>query len=196
MDFLVCSRATSAAMVAPDNPELDERHWSYMDAYADALTARGPTLGVDRCTWTGSIHVVDLPGPDAAREFVDGEPYHQAGAYERHFIWRFTNVLGRTMWEFAGAPGELRFFVLAHAAPDRPNHPDAVPLADIDQHVREGLIVYGRLHDPYGVAPAGVALAVQVPTRQALDTLLGDGLAWLGSYGDIEVHDWEFGGRR
>jgi uncharacterized protein len=194
MDFLVLSRATPAALDAEDDPELDERHWSYMDAFTAAMTARGPTLGPDRRTWTGSIHVVDLPSPDAAREFVDREPHHRAGAYQQHVIWRFGNLLGRTMWQFHGVVDEPRFFVLAHAAPHQPMHPR--PLASVEQHVRQRLIVYGALHSIDDNEPVGVALAVQVPTRHALDALLGDGVAWLAAYRHVEIHDWDFGGRR
>lgn len=68
-----------------------------MDGFADGMTARGPTFGTDRQTWTGGLHVVDLPGPKAVREFVAREPYNQAGLFEEHFIWRFADLLGRTM---------------------------------------------------------------------------------------------------
>jgi uncharacterized protein len=196
MDFLIHSQATPAAMEAEDDPELDERHWSYMDRYADALTARGPTLGTDRCTWTGSIHVINLPSQAAARKFVDHEPYHRAGAYEQHRIWRFSNLLERTMWQFAAAADEPLFFVLAHPAPHQARNRSPVPLAEVKQDLRDRLIVYGALHNLDGHASPGVALAVQAPTRQALDTLLRDGLTRLGSDDNTEVHDWMFGGRR
>jgi hypothetical protein len=67
MDFLVYSRSAPAAADSEDDHELDEQHWSYMDGFADGMTARGPTRGTDRQTWTGSLHVVDLPGSNAAR---------------------------------------------------------------------------------------------------------------------------------
>ncbi len=81
MDFLIHSRA--GADVAATDVELDERHWAYMDQFADRMTARGPTLGADRETWTGSLHILDLPDPATAREFVALEPYNQAGLYAR-----------------------------------------------------------------------------------------------------------------
>ena len=73
-----------------------------MDRFADGMIARGPTLGADRETWTGSLHIVDLPSAEAAREFVEREPYNRAGLFEQHIIRRFKNLLGRTMWEFPG----------------------------------------------------------------------------------------------
>jgi hypothetical protein len=139
-----------------------------MDGFADGMTARGPTLSPDRETWTGSMHVVDLPDADAARSFVSEEPYQQAGMFEDHSIWRFTNLLGRTMWDHVGRPDQPRFLVLAREVPKLPD---------------EAFIMLGELATLDG-DPAGFALAVQLPDRSALE----------GS--DAETKDWEPGGRR
>lgn len=192
MHFLVRSHATPAAIEADDDPALDERHWSYMDGHT--LIARGPTLSDDRCAWTGSIHVVELPGRDAAHEFVAREPYQQAGAYERHDIWRFDNLLGATMHEFAPTADAARFFVLTRANGHR--DPGPVPLADLAPDVRARLIVYGALRDLDDDRPAGVALALQVAGRTDLDRLLADGLGWVSRHRAVEILAWEFGGRR
>jgi hypothetical protein len=146
-----------------------------MDRFADGMTARGPTLAPDRETWTGSLHIVDLPSAGAAREFVDREPYNRAGLFEHHTIRRFTNLLGRTMWEFPGAPDAPRFLVMAHRPAEH-----AVP--------REQLIVHGDLLTPDDAQPAGVVFALQAATRDVVNALVGEA--------DVEVHDWEFGGRR
>jgi YCII-related domain len=66
------------------------------------MIARGPTLAADRETATGSPHILGLPSVDAAHEFVAREPNNRAGVYADHFIWRFENLLGRTMWELSG----------------------------------------------------------------------------------------------
>jgi uncharacterized protein len=151
-----------------------------MDRFADGMVARGPTLGADRETWTGSIHIVGLPDAQAAREFVEGEPYNRAGLYEQHTIRRFENLLGRTMWEAPRGSDDPRFFVIARLLPDL----SALP--------PERLIVRGELRTLDDARPAGVALALQAPTREAVADLLGDGQARL----DVEILDWEFGGRR
>ena len=176
VQFLVYSRAAPGAAHAEHDRGLDEAHWSYMDRFADGMVARGPTLGADRETWTGSVHIVDLPNADTAREFVEREPYNRAGLYEHHLIRRFEDLLGRTMWEFPGEAVEPRFFVIAHGSPDL----SALP--------RERLIVHGELLTPEDAQPAGVALALQAPAREAVDALISGAQA--------EIHDWEFGGRR
>jgi uncharacterized protein len=187
MDFLILSRATADAS-ASDDATLDERHWSYMDSYADRMTARGPTLGPDRETWTGSMHVVALAGPAEARQFVAEEPYHRAGLFGEHFIWRFTNLLGRTMWEFNGIPNASRYLVIAGNA----EHPPAV--SELQPDLREGLILYGELYD-LDDRPAGVAVAVEASSGELLAALLDDLRTALAVH-DLDVHDWEFGGRR
>jgi len=44
--------------------------------------------------------------------------------------------------------------------------------------------------------PVGFALAVQAPDRQAVDMLLDQESPGLTAFPSIEIHDWEFGGRR
>ena len=178
VDFLVYSRAAAHAADAHDDA-LNEAHWSYMDRFAASMIARGPTLGPDRETWTGSVHVLTLPDLDAARRFVADEPYNRAGLYEEHSIWVFDNLLGRTMWEFAGLDaGEPRF--LAIAVGGEP---------DVAAHLRDRLIICGTLRDATNGPPIGVAFAVQAPTAAAArEAVTGPP--------EVQVHDWEFGGRR
>ena len=77
--------------------KLLERHWAYMDRYAKELIARGPTFADDGDTPTGSVHIVDLPDPAAARTFAFDEPNYQAGVYRDVLLRRWRNTLGRTM---------------------------------------------------------------------------------------------------
>ena len=150
-----------------------------MDAFAGGMVARGPTLATDRETWTGSVHIVDLPSAEAAREFVEREPYNRAGLYGQHVIRRFRNLLGRTMWEFPGESDDPRFMVIA---PEPAGFAAPAP---------ERLIVHGELLTPDEARPAGAVLALQAPTREAVGALLA-----LDEHSDAEILDWEFGGRR
>jgi uncharacterized protein YciI len=99
LDVFVYSRDAAGTAALRDDDELLEEHWSYMDGFAESMIARGPTLGTDRETATGSLHVLGLPSVDAAHEFVAREPNNRAGVYAEHSVWRFENLLGRTMWE-------------------------------------------------------------------------------------------------
>ena len=167
---------------------LTEEHWSYMDQFAGGMIARGPTFAADRATWTGSLHIVDLPSAEAADRFVEHEPYNRAGLFAQHFIRRFSNRLGRTMWEFPGGSDDPRFLVIAHA-------PAGVRLPDFTALGRERLIVHGELRTEDS-RPVGVALALQAPTRAAVDALLRDRDAEFDQHLDVEILGWEFGGRR
>jgi uncharacterized protein YciI len=187
MDFLVLSRAATQA-VGVDDDALNETHWSYMDRFAGSMIARGPTLAADRETWTGSVHVLALPDVEAARGFVAEEPYNRAGLYEEHAIWLFQNELGRTMWEFAASGvNEPRFLVIAEGSVE------PVALADLSTPLRDLLILYGTLRSEPNGPPVGVALAIQAPTRAAADALAHEAIS---PRARVQVHDWEFGGRR
>jgi uncharacterized protein len=195
MDFLIYSRANPSAATVEHAPALDEEHWSYMDGFADRMTARGPTLTADRERWTGSLHIVDLPGAAAARAFAEREPYNRAGLFEHHLVRRFENLLGRTMWEFPETSADPRFLLLAHVAADAGDGA-ALPLPGSRALPRERLIVHGELLTPDDAKPAGVALAFQAPTRATAEALLRDVRPQLDERVRIEILDWEFGGRR
>jgi hypothetical protein len=189
LDFFVYSRDAAGTDALRGDADLLEKHWSYMDAFADSMVARGPTFGADRETVTGSLHVLGLPDLDAVDEFVAQEPNNRAGVYGEHLVWRFDNLLGRTMWEFPHTADEPRFLVIARSE-RRPPPPTSLAAA-----LRERLILYGGLRTPDDAEPVGVALAVQAQNRQAVAGLveeagIGDGTR------EVEIHDWTFGGRR
>ncbi|MEU9451413.1 YciI family protein [Streptomyces sp. NPDC048277] len=168
--------------------ELAEEHWSYMDRYAAELIARGPTFAADGETPTGSVHIVDLPGPDAARAFAFDEPGHQAGAYRDVLLRRWRNLLGRTMWEFPGGRvGGDRYLVLG-LGPDRRTVGDLGLPSGAD---RDDLIAFGPLLSDDAASWVGTAALVRASDPDRARAVLAS-----ARYADVEVHRWEFGGRR
>jgi len=146
--------------------ELTEAHWSFMDDFADVLVARGPTLTPDRTRATGSLHIVDLPDAAAARSFAFDEPNYRAGVYADVLIRRFTNVTGRTMWQFPGTAVDDRYLILA---------PPTTP-----EPTGDNLIVHGPLLTDDGTTTLGTAILIETPTT---------------TYPGAETHPWQFGGR-
>lgn len=163
--------------------ELLEEHWSYMDRYAAEMIARGPTMADDGVAPTGSVHILDLPDAATARAFAFDEPGYQAGAYRDVLLRRWRNVLGRTMWDFPGGrTGGSRYLVLGLGAGP------AVDLAPPPE--RDELIAYGPLLSDDGARWLGTAALVRAADPEAARAVLtADG------YADIEVHNWQFGGR-
>jgi uncharacterized protein YciI len=198
LDFFVYSRDASGTEALRDDVELLEEHWSYMDRFAATMIARGPTFGTDRATVTGSLHVLGLPNVDAVHDFVAREPNNRAGVYAEHSVWRFENLLRRTMWEFPGASDEPKFLIIArsHGGSETAPRRRPVPLESLSTELREQLIVYGALGALDDAAPVGAAVAVQARDRQAVEALLEQGRAGLTAFPSVEIHDWEFGGRR
>lgn len=106
-----------------------------MDQYAAVIIARGPTFDSDADVLTGSLHILDLPDPEAARAFAFDEPGYQAGVYRGVLLRRWRNTLDRTMWDFPEGPDrDVRFLVLGPGSGpgDRPGsrsqHPQSRPL--------------------------------------------------------------------
>ena len=168
----------------PLREALNDEHLAYMDRFADGMIARGPTTTDGGATLTGSVHALDLPGPEAARAFAFDEPNYQAGAYRDVLLRRWRNVLGRTMWDFPGGPsGGNRYLVLGLGegpAADLALPPD-----------RDELIAYGPLLSDDGDTWLGTAVLLKAPDPDTARALLNP-----DRYADIVVHDWEFGGRR
>lgn len=148
-----------------------------MDGFAESMIARGPTLGTDRETATGSLHVLRLQNVDAAHEFVAREPNNRAGIYAEHSVWRFENLLGRTMWEFSRATEEPRFLIIARSRRDETTRQSGrlVRPGSLSPELRERLILYGAMTSLQDAELVGVALAVQAPEREAVDALLEEG---------------------
>ena len=181
MEFLCYHRDRPGSV--PLREELLEEHWSYMDRYATEMIARGPTLAGAGDTPTGSLHIVDLPDPAAARAFAFDEPNYQAGVYRDVLLRRWRNTLGRTMWDFPGGrTGGNRYLVLGLGTGQTADL--AVP-PDGDE-----LIAYGPLLSDDGTAWLGTALLVRAADPEAARAILT-----LDRYADIEVHNWQVGGR-
>jgi hypothetical protein len=198
LDFLVYSRDAAGAGVLRDDEQLLEEHWSYMGGFTRSMIARGPTLGADRATATGSLHVLGLPSVDAVHEFVAREPNNRAGVYAEHQVWRFENMLGRTMWEFSGTADLPRFLIIARSYPGETTDASRTPVPPdrLSAELREQLILYGALTTLDDGELVGLALAVQARDKATLDELVDKGRVGLDAFAEIEIHDWEFGGRR
>ncbi len=187
----MCSRDAPGTANLRNDEALLEEHWSYMDRFAGSMIARGPTLAADRESATGSLHVLGLPSVDAVREFVALEPNNRAGVYGEHLVWRFENLLGRSMWEFSSQPAEPRFLIIARSHLGLPAPAEALPA-----EVLRRTVLYGALTTLDDGEPVGLALALQAPDREAVDALIKDARSALGALSEVEVTNWEFGGRR
>lgn len=181
MEFLCYHRDRAGSLTLRD--ELLESHWSYMDRYATEMIARGPTLTGGGELPTGSVHIVDLPDPAAARAFAFDEPNYQAGVYRDVLLRRWRNTLGRTTWDFPGGrTGGDRYLVLGFGSGQAV---DLAPPGDPDER-----IAYGPLLSDDGAAWLGTAALVRAPDLDAARAILTR-----DRYADIEVHNWQFGGR-
>ncbi len=166
----------------PLRTQMGEQHWSYMDQFAATMVARGPTFTSDG-TVTGSVHILDLPDPAAARAFAFEEPCYQDGAYRDVMLRRWHNSLSRTMWDFSGGrPDNSRYLVLGFTLE---------PTADAAElPLRDELIASGPLLSDDGCLVLGAAVLLEAPDPDsARDVLSAD------RYAGIEVHQWRFGGR-
>ncbi|MDR6979632.1 uncharacterized protein YciI [Streptomyces sp. 3330] len=181
MEFFCYHRDRPASAALRD--ELLEKHWSYMDRYAAQMIARGPTFAAEGDTPTGSVHILDLPDAAAARAFAFDEPNYQAGVYRDVLVRRWHNTLGRTMWDFPGGRHGGRRYLVIGLGPESGDGPGAPP-------DRDELIAYGPLLSDDGVTRVGAAALLRAPDPDSARAVLAP-----DRFADVEVHDWQFGGR-
>jgi len=170
-----------------------------MDGYVDAMIARGPTVGADGTTHTGSMHMVNLPHPEAARAFAFEEPYFRAGVYADVLVRRWRNALGGTMWDFEGGSADGgRFLVIGHGKPGA----SAARNRLLEEHRRyvsgydHRCIARGPLLSDDGNEWVGAVMLVESPDRAAVEAMLADEpYSQAGLYASVEIHPWRFGGR-
>ncbi|GAA2058734.1 YciI family protein [Catenulispora yoronensis] len=181
MEFFCYHRDRPSSLALRES--LLEDHLSYMDGFGKGMIARGPTLTADRELPTGSVHILDLPDAAAARAFAFDEPGYQAGMYQDVMLRRWRNLLGRTMWEFAGGrTGEDRYLVLGLGEGEG---------VDLELPAgRDELIAYGPLLSDDGTVWLGTAALVRASDRESAASVLT-----VDRYADVRVHDWQFGGR-
>jgi uncharacterized protein YciI len=188
----------------PGSSELRDRtveaHWSFMDAYADAMIARGPTMDEAREVATGSVHIVDLPDAEAVRVFAFEEPNYLAGVYREVMLRRWQNLLGgATMWDFPAAPPDAgRFLIIGHGAATSVSKALRVEQQRylVDHGYDDRFIARGPLLSDDGSEWLGGASLVELPDRAAVERMLADApLTRAGLYAEIEIHDWQPGGR-
>lgn len=165
----------------PLRERLREAHWAYMDGFADQLVARGPVLDAAGMEPVGGVHLIEVADAAAAQRFVFEEPHHQAGVHRDVVLRRWSNELGRTMWQFpAPDPGQPRHLVLGLGGEPHPGLPPIGPAS---------LIAFGPLLSDDGRVRLGSAALVQAPTAGAARAGVP------GGHAVVEVHRWEFGGR-
>jgi uncharacterized protein len=164
-----------------------------MDGYAGQMVARGPTLAAPDGEMTGSLHLVDLPSPDAAQVFAFHEPFFLAGVFSEVLVHRWRNALARTMWEFKELGGQ-RFLAIGHG------HPGADGASNEQQDylrdkAAQNLIAHGPTFSEQGDWTGSVTL-LELPDLAAAEQLINHSpAARAGLYAQLEIHYWRFGGR-
>jgi uncharacterized protein YciI len=170
-----------------------ERHWSFIDSYAEQLIARGPTLSAPDGEMTGSMHLVDLPDSQAAHVFAFREPFFEAGVFSEVLVRRWRNELGGTMWDFRGSGGP-RFMVIGHGHPDA----DGIGVEQLDYlraNAQPSLIVHGPTFSEQNDWTGSVTL-LELPDMSTAEQLINESpAAMAGLYQQVELHHWRFGGR-
>ncbi|MEJ2171755.1 MAG: YciI family protein [Woeseiaceae bacterium] len=67
-----------------------DRHLDYMARHEHRIVLGGPTAAGDTGGADGTLLIVDFPDVTSVHNFLDEDPYHHAGLFERRIVkgWR------------------------------------------------------------------------------------------------------------
>jgi len=77
-----------------------EAHLAYLERHRDILVLGGATLADDGVARTGSVLVINVPGPADAEAFARDEPFRKAGLFAQYTVTR----MRRGQWNPDAAP--------------------------------------------------------------------------------------------
>ena len=171
-------------------------HWDFIARFDDRLIARGPVLDdADPLVPRGSIHIVDLDGPEEARHFAYDEPFAREGMFSDIVVRRLSLELGRTQFEFRLDPARERYMVIRDAKPGATVPADVAAAAEAYYgEWDKDTVCRGSFLDDAGNWD-GHLFFMEVDNRANLDRFLADDpCAKARLYRETEVRRWTLGG--
>lgn len=103
--------------VSRRTPALREAHWRYLEAHAERLLVRGPTLNDEGTVLRSSLFFGEFADRAAAERFIAEEPTHRAGAYMSVEMFGWGNPLKRRLSDFVRRPGQVYWYMRGYAKP-------------------------------------------------------------------------------
>ncbi|EDQ03222.1 hypothetical protein DSM14862_03715 (plasmid) [Sulfitobacter indolifex] len=77
--------------------KLRDRHLDYLDQHQTLLLACGAKLSDDGAFASGGIYLVDVEDRASAEDFIQNDPFHEAGLFQRVEVirWRKAYLAGK-----------------------------------------------------------------------------------------------------
>ena len=147
---------------------------------------------------TGSTHIVELDSLEEAEQFVNEEPFAQAGLFESIIFHRFELELGRTQFEFKSIPDCPRYFIycLANEGQEDQRRKLAEAHEAYCQKFDANFVCRGSIFsDAYSWM--GSLFFMEVPSEDKITAFLADEpYKAAGLYKKTDINRWTMGGPR
>ncbi|MFT5180803.1 MAG: hypothetical protein ACI8S3_000679 [Alphaproteobacteria bacterium] len=171
-------------------------HKAHLDKYRDATWFSGPIFTDDGASAVGSLRFIEFPDRMAAVNYIDTDPYSQAGIFESVNIQRWQPALEHRQLTYARQDGTQQFIVHCTDVADSAALREPLRQAHRDYlNARAGMVVArGPLKTDDGESVVGSAILLDVADRAAAEELLADEpFNKAGVYGDVSIERWMFG---
>lgn len=171
-----------------------DAHRDHLDRYKSETWYSGPMLVGDGSNANGSFRVVDFPARDAAKAYIDTDPYSTAGIFETVDIERVVPWTGVRQRDYAQAEGKAQFVILARTDPDALRETPSGVLARFLADHGGSIVFAGALADDGAAAGTGALYVIDVADRAAADAVLAGEPVSRGPAGrSLSIERWRFG---
>ncbi len=171
-------------------------HVAHLDKYRDNTWFSGPIFTDDGASAIGSLRFIEFPDRMAAVQYIDADPYSQAGIFESVDIQHWQPALDHRQLTYARQEGTQQFIV--HCADVADSAALREPLRDAHRDYlnqrADSVVARGPLKTDDGGTVVGSALLLNGKDRAAIEALLTDEpFNKAGVYGHVSIERWLFG---
>lgn len=89
-------------------------HCNFLDGYPDVTWFSGPLFSDDNSSAIGSLRLIEFPNREAAKAYIDVDPYTRAGIFQDINIERWRPGLDLRQRDYQRKDGSMQFVVHSH----------------------------------------------------------------------------------
>lgn len=168
-------------------------HIEHLDKFKAETWYSGPMLVGDGSNANGSFRVVDFPDLDAARAYIDTDPYTTAEIFRRIDIEPLRPWTEVRQRDYAQPGGRAQFVIIARTDPQAISVTSG-PIRELLSRHAGRIVFAGALLDDARAQLTGALYVLDVDNRAGADAFLADEPLSRGSEGrSLTIERWRFG---
>jgi uncharacterized protein YciI len=172
-----------------------DAHRRFLDGYSEVTWYSGPLFTDDNKNAIGSLRLIEFPDRNAARAYINADPYTRAGIFQAIMVERWKPDLDVRQRDYARKDGTMQFVIHGHDKPGGEARRAALrdaQLSYLNDH-EDIIVARGLLFDDDGVKSIGSVLILDVADKAAADAFWADEPFNRAGMYESTIERWRFG---